>query len=373
MDEFDIYTSDVLIEVMFDPRQTISTSPWRRFLQPSRTIFSEQEEIRFDKLEASRRVAPFMHANAPGRPIYRGDGESIRLFRPAYTKPKDAVRPGEFLAKTGPESSRRIPLQTPESRMNQRIINILNFHRESIERLWDYMYAKALMDGRITMRYMSDDGNMAGQVVTLDYDRAMGHTLDANAFDALYDLWSAAGANVWDSIQSIVDTVAAAEFGGPVTDILMGSSAARAFLNYFNDGSDQGGRSRLQTDITGAEQVRVSRGIVRTDPMNPFTYLGQLDSNLDCWKVSGAGNQFQNDDKSFVDVMGEWDVVFVAPAVEMIQAYGAILEVNELRATDIHVKMFDEQDPSVRYIMSQSSPLPIVVNPNATFKATVGR
>ena len=366
----DLYTPTDLYGVMFDPRQTISTSGWRTFFR-ARSVFSDQEYIRFDQVNASRKLAPFALPNVPGRPIYRGDGEEIRAFKPAYIKAKDAVTPGEFLAMTGPEVSGRVGLQTPAGRMAQKVVNITQFHRQAIERTWDWMFAKCLIDGQITIQYSGDDG-LRGQSVTIAYGRDAAHTVDNSGTP-----WATATTDIFAQIQSAVDIVGSAEFGGPVTDILMGPTAANSFLAYFNRNqtsgrSGGGGRDMLDRSFAGAESVLVNRGIVRTDPLNPFTFIGRLAPDLQCWKVSGMGNQFQNDDGTMTQILGNNEVIFVSPAVEMVQAYGAILDVNEFRAQNIFVKMWDEQDPSARFVMSQSAPLPIVVNPNATLKMTVG-
>ena len=93
----DIYTPYQLAMVREDPRQTVTTSHWLTMFFPN-TFVSTQEEIAFSKLNASRKIAPFMLPNEPGKPIYRREGERIESFKPAYTKPKDAVRPSEFIA-----------------------------------------------------------------------------------------------------------------------------------------------------------------------------------------------------------------------------------------------------------------------------------
>lgn len=53
-----------------------------------------------------------------------------------------------------------------------------------------------------------------------------------------------------------------------------------------------------------------------------------------------------------------------------MKAFGAILDTDSLEPADIYPKMWDNKDPSARFIMSQSAPLMIPVNPNATVKAT---
>ena len=75
----DLFTPQELYAVMFDPRQTVATSQWLNLFYPN-TFQSTQEEIRFDKIKASRRIAPFMLPNLPGRPIMRHEGETITLI-----------------------------------------------------------------------------------------------------------------------------------------------------------------------------------------------------------------------------------------------------------------------------------------------------
>lgn len=364
--EFNIYTPIELYAVMFDERQTISTTHWRDFFT-ARPVFSEENNIAFSKIQASRKIAPFMHGNAPGRPIYSQDGETIEAFRPAYTKPKDAVVPSDHMSRTGKEIIGRVGPMTAQQRFDNAVLNITNFHREAIERLWDYMIAKVLLNGKIDVEYMTDDGLPLGQKATIDYRRSADHSVPLSS--SSQPNWGTTGTNIFKDIQGKVDLVGDAEFGGLVTNILMGSKAAGAFRDYFTTGA---GKAFLDLNTSGAEDVRVSRGIVRENPMNPFTYLGNLSGDLSCWKVSGRGNQFQKADGTFETIIGDWDVLYTSPGIDLIMAYGAINEATDLVATDIHVKMWDEHDPSKRFIMSQSAPLPIVVNPNGTLRATVG-
>ena len=92
----DFYTSRQLYRIMYDDRLDAPTSYWLDNFFPE-SFFSTAEEILFDKIPSSRRIAPFMLPNEQGKPIYRRQGEKLQTFRPAYTKPKDAVRPSEML------------------------------------------------------------------------------------------------------------------------------------------------------------------------------------------------------------------------------------------------------------------------------------
>ena len=356
----DIYTPLQLYGVMFDPRQTISTSQWLDMFFPN-SFFSTQEEIAFSKINASRPIAPFMLPNEPGKPIYRREGERIETFKPAYTKPKDSIRPTEMLAMQPGELARRRALQTPQARYNAEVIRITNYQRDAIMRLWDYMAARALLDGQITITYAGPSGG-PGQSVTLDFGRASGLTETLTTGNR----WGDSGVNIFDEVQGDIDDVANAEFGGSVTDIVLGASAAVPFMASTDI------EEKMNTDYRGSEEVLINRGIIRTDPMNPFTYLGQLSNGLRCWRYAGPGSKFQNNDGSFTDIMDPRDVLYVSPQVDGVKAFGAILDnAANLEVSDIFTKMWDQEDPSARFIMSQSAPLMIPTNPNCTKRKRV--
>lgn len=356
----DIYTPFDLAEVMFDPRQTVSTNAWLSRFYPG-SHMSAQEQIMFDEIGASRPIAPFMLPNVAGRPIYRREGERIRAFKPAYTKPKDACRPGSALSLQPGELTRRLALQTPQARFDAEVIRIAQFHRNAIQRLWDYMGARALIDGKLTINYHAEAGTPVKPVV-IDFERAAGHTITLGAGSR----WGDAGVKAFDDIQAWVDTMAAAKFGGSATDLMLGAQAAAAFM------ADQSIKDKFNTQVRGTESVMFDQGILRTDPMDPFTYLGTLGSGLRVWRVSGPGNTFESGDGTFVDILGKKQALLVSPSVMGIKCFGAILDVDyDLQPAEIFAKMWDNPDPSARFIMSQSAPLMVPVNANCTLLVNV--
>ncbi len=349
----DIFTPMQLYAVMFDERQTVRTNQWLSMFYPN-SFLSEQQEIMFSKINASREIAPFMVPNAPGRPIFKGEGESLTTFRPAYTKPKDPVLPEQALQLQPGELARRIALQSPQARFNAQVARITNFHRGAIERLWEYMAARAVIDGQITVNYLNAPGNS----VTIDFGRDAAHTIVKGGGTR----WGDSGVKPWDDIQEWVDLAAGAEFGAAVTDIMLGSKAWMALQE------DDQTEKKLNNDIRGAESIMVERGIVQKDPLNPFTLVGMAGS-IRIWLVSGVGNTFKTGGQTY-NILEPHEVLLASAAVDGVKAFGAILDVDGLVPADIWPKMWDEQDPSARFIMSQSAPLMIPVNPNATVKAT---
>lgn len=361
----DIYTPLDLYRIMFDPRQTVPTSQWLTMFFPN-SYFSTQEEIAFSKINASRPIAPFMLPNLPGKPIYRREGERIETFKPAYTKPKDAIRPTEMLALQPGELARRMALQSPEARYNAEVIRITQYQRNAIQRLWDYMAAKAIIDGAITINYMGENG-IAVQSVTIDFGRAPGHTKTLGPGSR----WGETGVNIFDNLQSWIDEIANAEFGGSVQHVILGSAAAVPFMADMSSSSGSL-KDKMDTNYRGSEEVLLNRGIITTDPMNPFTLIGRLSNGIFVWRYSGPASKFQSSDGTLVDIMDPRDVVLASAQVDGVKAFGAILDsAANLQAIDIFVKMWDQEDPSARFIMSQSAPLMIPVNPNCTMRVRV--
>lgn len=352
----DFYTSRQLYKVMYDDRLDAPTSYWLDTFFPQ-SFFSTAEEILFDKIPSSRKIAPFMLPNEQGKPIYRRQGETLQAFKPAYTKPKDAVRPSEML-KRQPGEILDLNALTPQARYNAEVIRIAQFQRAAINRLWDYMAARAVLDGKITINYARDAGTAYPSVV-VDFGRDAGHTVTL----ASGSRWGDNGISIVASIQSMCNTMAQAAFGGFPTRITMGAAA------WAKAQADAELKEFMNTNFRGTGDFNFNRGLVRQDIDQPATYVGTFGAGIEVYVYNGT---FQNDDGSLAQIMDPRDVVLTAPGVEGVKAFGAILDEDAyLQAIDIFPKMWSQKDPSARFIMSQSAPLMIPVNPNRTFRARV--
>jgi hypothetical protein len=351
----DFYTSRQLYRIMYDDRLDAPTSYWLDQFFPD-TFLSTAEEIYFEKIPSSRKIAPFMLPNEQGKPIYRRQGETLQSFRPAYTKPKDAVRPTEML-KRQPGEILGMPQVTPQARFDAEVIRIAQFQRNAITRLWDFMAAKAILDGAVTVNYIRDGGSNYPSV-TVSFGRDAGHTVVLGSGAR----WGDAGVSILGTIQGWANTMAGAAFGGFPNRITFGASAWAVAQ------ADTGLKDAMDTRYRSPSDINLNRGILRRDVDQPATYVGTLGAGIECYVYSGT---FQNDDGSTANIMDPRDIVLSAPGVEGVRAFGAILDHNNLQPTDIFPKMWDENDPPARFIMSQSAPLMIPVNPNRTFRARV--
>lgn len=321
--------------------------------------FSEDKEILFSNLPVKdRKLAPFVLPTEQGKPIFGVKGETVRSFTPPYIKPKDAVRPTDARTRRPSEilSGRSLSLA---ERFDQRVVEVMEYHHRAIRMQIAWMAARAFIDGKVVVKFDRDSGSPYPEV-TIDFGRSGDHTITlTNGY------WNDPNADILGDLEDWIEIVRQAEYGGNVTQVIVGSAVAGVFRR------NVGIKDMLDTTYRGGESVSIDRGILRRD--EPMAYIGRLGANLEVFTYK---DQVQNDDGSMVDILDPRDVLLVAPGATGIQAYGAIYDVDALQSgqalqTDIFPKMFKTDDPGELFIMNQSSPLPIPLYPNRTLKARV--
>lgn len=338
-----LYDTNTLLGVM--QRLEPPSNYWLNLCFPSEMTFDD-EFIDFEKLSKTRKLAPFVAPSAQGRPIY-SQGSTLLRFAPAYVKPKDTVaanrqlrrKPGELLSAT--------PM-SPAQRMNAVVADILRDHRDAIDRREEWMAAQAIINGQVTVV----DQDYPERVV--NFQRAANHTVVLT------------GGNVWSPTSDIVGDIETwrtrvrrAVFGGPTNRLTVGTDVWDVMRK--NDGL----KKLLDTQVRGTD-ANFRTGI--REGMD-VEFIGRLSGTLDLYVYS---DYYQSDDGTVVPFMSSKDVVLTGPGVQGVRAYGAILDKRAgLKAQRIFSKLWDQEDPSATFVMSQSAPLPVPVNPNCTLKATV--
>lgn len=327
----------------------------------TQTFFSDDEKIRFGKLpNADRVLAPFVLPTEAGKPIFKRKGETLSDFTPPYIKPKDAVR-AEDARNVLPSEVFRNGGQRPSlaQRFDQRVAEIAAYHRRAIQIRELWMAARAFIDGRVLIEYERDQG-AANPSVLLDFGRDPGHTVVLGSGAR----WDDPATPILDNLESWMSTMYLADGGGSAAQLIVGASVAP----YFRKNNQI--KDMLDTRYRGGEDVSISRGIMRT--VQPMTRIGRLDSGLE---VFSYRDQVQNNNGAMVDIFDPRDVLLIAPGATGVRAYGAIMDDEAIQAglssVDIYPKMWSDKDPGATYLMHQSSPLPIPMYPNRTFKARV--
>lgn len=362
----DILTSRQLYNIQTDDRIERAPNWFLDTFFGGEVYLSDQEEILFGKLSSRLKMAPFVLPVQQGRPIWTPQNAEVSAFKPAYIKPKDAVRPVEFTRRQVGEVLRASVLgatDSIQSRYQARIVEILEYHRKSIERTKEWMAARAVLDGKVQVDYQADNGGTSHSVL-VDFGRAAGHTVALGSGSR----WGDSGVSILGTLETWSQTMIDAPFGGSPNVLVLGTQAAVPFRAALKDGGELKGL--LDNNFRGSADVNLPRGLFTLNGIEqPLTRMGTLSNGLEVWVYRG---QVQNHDGSMTNLMDPRDIALFAPGVEGIRCYGAILDEDAgLQAMDMFPKMWKQPDPSGTFIMTQSAPLMIPVNPNRTFRARV--
>lgn len=360
----DLLTSRQLYKVLTDDRLAVAPTYALDNFFSGGAFYSTAEEIAFEKLPTSRAIAPFVLPTEQGRPIYSRLGSRLDAFKPAYIKPKDSLRATDNFVRTPGEL---IPggvtgsFLTPQQRRSAEIIRIMNFHKNAITRTWDYMAWKALLDGYLDINYASEQGLPN---VRVDFGRDAANTMILGTGAQ----WGDSGVSIKDFVTKVIAQMNAAAFGGTPTRMYLGAQASIPFMAAVNSGEL---KDLMDTRYRGATDVNLNRGIVvQGDPATPAVSIGYLMTNLEVFLFSGTF--YDQNTGTMVPIMDPRDVLFTAPGIDGLKCFGAIADDDaNLAPIDIFPKMWRQDDPSATFIMNQSAPLMIPVNPNCTLRARV--
>lgn len=343
-----------LLEVLYAPQNAPELSGfWLKFFP--RQINSATPKIMFDEIDENEyRLAPFVAPNVQGRPM-RAKGFSTKSFRPAYVKPKHVVDPTRALPRRAGEQP-IVGGMSPGQRYELIIADNMRRERQVIENRWDWMACQAIVKGSVIIEgedYPS---------VTVDFGRNPALTI----INSGATLWTASTATPMADIQHA--RIKAFQLSrAPVDTLIFGLDAWAAFLQQNHPDV----QSLLNVLIRGNESLFNASNI---NTGQPFSYQGSMVGTggvgrLDMWTYS---NFYEDDSGMGIPFFDPGIVVGVGNAVQGAQCFGAIMDRGaQLQALSMFPKMWDEEDPSVTYTMTQSAPLMVPMRPNNTFSMKV--
>lgn len=327
----------------------------------SRSLTSTDEYVDFEKLPAvGRKLAPFVRPLGSGKPIYDDRSTGFR-FKPAYIKLKDAIDPTMPLVKrAGIDRSMIEPSQITVMQRRDLIRTAMTVsHVQAIERRWEWMAARAIIDAKVTIE------GEEYPAVELDFRRDPSLTVVKTV-----DYWGDTGVSIFSDIQTWADRMFNAPFGGFPTRLTVGSKVWAVMR------MDKEFMEHMDTNIRNP-RATVERGLISAEKV---VKVGELAVG----GASGAVIEVYLYRDTYVDELGietpfmdATDVVLTASDERIMgyQCFGAIIDpYAEYQALPIYPRNWMEQgDPAVEYILHQSAPLFVPINANATFKATVVR
>lgn len=346
MSVYDMYTLLEVLRVQKSP-----SSFWLQFFP--RQINFTTPEIAFDKVFGDDRgLAPFVVPNVQGR-VLGLDGYETMSFKPAYVKPKHVVDPNMVIERQPGEA-----LGTGSLSISQRrdavIAEILRKHRVLIQNRCQWLAARALIDGKVVI----EGEDYPKTLVDFRRHPSLTGTLTGAA------RWSESTANPLEDLKTM-RVHANNRSGARITQHIFGAEAwdmfcQRVDLKDLLDTRYRGSETsitRLDDGYEGVEYMGVIQGLNGAGRIEVWV---NTEKYID--PVTGA-EEFYLDQKT---------VVGVSPLVQGVRCFGAIKDKkSDYRALEIFPKMWEEEDPSVEYLMSQSAPLMVPKQPDATFSLKV--
>ncbi|WP_164964310.1 major capsid protein [Rubrivivax sp. JA1026] len=337
----DLFSTDTLLAIVRDLR-TPALGLAARFF--SSIVVDESEEIHFDVENKPRRISPFVSPLVAGK-VVKGRGFATTTFKPAYIKDKRIFTPNRALKRVMGETIGGGDY-TPQQRMEILLAQDLQDQLEMLERRLEWMAAKVLYDGKVTI-----SGDDYPEVV-VDFGRdssltkalASGVYWSVETVDPLDDLDDWSNASLLRSGVALTDFIMTAD----VWKVFRKKPSVKEYLDRTR------GDSTLRPDAIQREGL-VFMGNVAG--FNIWVYSG--------WSVDPkTGNEAAN--------LPAGTVLGVAgDNVEGVRHFGAILDHDSLQAEPYFPKSWLEQDPSIRYLLLQSAPLLVPYRVNATFRAKV--
>lgn len=338
---------------LYDPKQMtqalLESKPVRRFL--TSTFFGEEihdtVSFQIDIWKGSRRLAPVVHPKLAGKVVDREKFRTLE-FTPPYLKPKKVTTADNILTRQPGEIVYTQPgANSPALRAARLLGQDMAELDESIQRRIEVMAAEALFAGQVTVK-----GDGVDTVVDFDFDATHTPTLTGGA------LWTASTADILENLRAWKRLVAK-DSGSTATDVVMGSEAAAAFLK------NEQLLKLLNTwnlSIGAINPVEMADGV---------TYLGRLTAvGLDLWTY----DEWYVDEATSVEqpVVPEDKVLVIARNLRAAVHYGVIQDIEAGSfASRAFVKSWVTEDPSARFLLVQSAPLPVVHQVNALVVATV--
>jgi len=327
----------------------------------NRTILSEDEWIDFEKLPIlGRKLAPFVKPLGRGRSVYTDSARATR-FKPAYTIIDEVIDPLEGLSMiAGIDQSMLSPNKL--NVMQRRALLKMQKTEQAMKatrRRWEWLRSQAIINAAVTITY--EDGS----AVVVDFARDADHTETLTGGDR----WGEVGVSILDHIQTIVETMNNAEFGGMPTRMTM-SSAVAAIVR-----ADDEILAHMDINMVGGS-VSVERGVVAGGPNGGKVYKfgevmigGASGAKIELWVNDET---YDNNAGTATRYLAANTVIFTSTADQIMgyDCFGMIIDLDaQYRALPIFPKNYvTGDDVKVEHLSFKSSPIMVPINPDATYK-----
>lgn len=325
IDMFGSRTMLQALEQMLPPRTAILDFFFKNTNQ------STTENVDIDIVKSKRKLAPFVNPMMEGKVVAR-DGYSTRSFKPPYVKPKMPFSGADLLKRQAGETIYQ-GNSSPDQRARVQLGKDLLKLRNMIIRREEWMAAKAIITGKVPI---------VGEGVNAEVDFLMSAshliTLVGNA------LWSDYINS--DPISNLRDwrTLCSQDCGKKPDVVIFGATVIKHFL----------ANAKV---VALMDKTKIALGQINVKELpNGLTYYG----NIEGLDIYGYDKWYVDDQTGNESAMVPADrIVMGSTQAETVRQYGAIIDLKATAAVPYFPKSWEQEDPSIRWIMLQSAPLPV--------------
>ncbi|MFP4131812.1 MAG: major capsid protein [Thiohalospira sp.] len=292
------------------------------------------DNISIDIFRGGREIAPFQRPTAEGH-VLADRGYETGVAKAPYLKPKTRTdaddllkrRPGE-----NPYSDR-----SPQERGREKLRTDMDRLRNGIRRREEWMATRGIVDGKVRVKGL--DGADNDVDYEIDYRMLDSHRVELTSADR----WNDGGDPVTDLMKWM--SLISRDSGLTASHALVGEDVARALLD----------NTKTQ-NLLDNRRIEAGQLELRQQGGRGVIYLGNI--GVDLYQY----NEFYEDPAS-------GDLKPIVPADRVVvgsadayckRHYGVIQDVHAGNPeVEYFAKSWMDQDPPVRWVQVQSSPLPV--------------
>jgi hypothetical protein len=300
--------------------------------------------IDFDVVDESQKLAPFVAPTVQGKALGKDIFDGKR-YAPAYIKAKGVVDPSQLIERQAGEAyGGTLSLS---QRRDAVVADMTRDFKNRIIRRWNWMASQAALYGAVTIASENYPS------VTVNFGRSGSQT---NILTGT-DLWSNSASTPLADIEGMARQTLLSS-GYSTRGVIMGVDAWAAFIAHDS-----------VKDLLETRRGSTSTAEVGPGDGSPYEYKGTFGTQS-VWVY----NEIYEDDTGASQPFMDSRDVFAASAegFDGVRCFGAILDKKAgWQALPIFAKMYEEEDPSVEYLLMQSAPLMVPKRPDASWRMRV--
>ena len=294
------------------------------------------EHIDITIKKGKRRLAPFVSPKVGGK-VITAMGKTVSTYKPGYIKDKRVFdyEDGAQVANVFYADN-----MTPQQRLALRISEAMADQVDMISRRIELMVAQAVTTGSVSIV-----GEGIDEVVDFGMSGTHKVTLTGTA------LWTDAGSDPRANMKAW--RLLLQKDSGIAPNIMIGGvDAINAYVNH----------AKVKDTL---DTRRIDMGMINPSilPGGVIYYGYDKEIGLDIYSY----NEWYFDEDTGLDValMPVDKVILASTQAETVLAHGMIKDLQAMYATRYFTKSWEVEDPSTRYLLTQSAPLPILTQVDA--------